>query len=143
MQSISSRIWTRVAVSISYDDNHYTSGTSIITITPRAPPYAYYVHVMIYHRCSQLRYCPILFKVLALNVPICIVRLHFSNFCLSSVADFSNTEVRVPTKAGRTLFLPAWRVMRFGQVVWVWIMVIFWWLFLFSSIEATFIDEQQ
>ena len=23
MQSVSSRIWTRVAVSISYDDNHY------------------------------------------------------------------------------------------------------------------------
>ena len=28
MQSISSRIWTRVAVSISYDDNDYTTGTS-------------------------------------------------------------------------------------------------------------------
>ena len=28
MQSVSSRIWTRVAVSISYDDNHYTTGTS-------------------------------------------------------------------------------------------------------------------
>ena len=28
MQSISSRIWTRVIVSISYDDNHYTRGTS-------------------------------------------------------------------------------------------------------------------
>ena len=27
-QSVSSRIWTRVAVSISYDDNHYTTGTS-------------------------------------------------------------------------------------------------------------------
>ena len=30
MQSASSRIWTRVAVSISYDDNHYTTGTSCI-----------------------------------------------------------------------------------------------------------------
>ena len=29
MQSVSSRIWTRVAVSISYDGNHYTKGTSI------------------------------------------------------------------------------------------------------------------
>ena len=29
MQSVSSRIWTRVAVSISYDDNHYTTNTSI------------------------------------------------------------------------------------------------------------------
>ena len=28
MQSVSSRIWTRVAVSISYNDNHYTMGTS-------------------------------------------------------------------------------------------------------------------
>ena len=28
MQSVSSRIWTRVTVSISYDDNHYTTGTS-------------------------------------------------------------------------------------------------------------------
>ena len=28
MQSVSSRIWTRVGVSISYDDNHYTTGTS-------------------------------------------------------------------------------------------------------------------
>ena len=28
MQSASSRIWTRVVLSISYDDNHYTTGTS-------------------------------------------------------------------------------------------------------------------
>ena len=28
MQSVSSRIWTRFAVSISYDDNDYTTGTS-------------------------------------------------------------------------------------------------------------------
>ena len=27
MQSVSSRIWTRVAVFISYDDNHYTTNT--------------------------------------------------------------------------------------------------------------------
>ena len=30
MQSVSSRIWTRVAVSISYDDNYYTTDTSSI-----------------------------------------------------------------------------------------------------------------
>ena len=30
MQSVSFRIWTHVAVSISYDDNHYTTGTSVI-----------------------------------------------------------------------------------------------------------------
>ena len=28
MQSVSSRIWTRVAVFISYDDNNYTTRTS-------------------------------------------------------------------------------------------------------------------
>ena len=32
MQSVSFRIWNRVAVSISYDDNHYTTGTSIISL---------------------------------------------------------------------------------------------------------------
>ena len=30
MQSVLSRIWTRVAVSISYDDNHYTLGNDRI-----------------------------------------------------------------------------------------------------------------
>ena len=35
MQSVLSRIWTRVAVSISYDDNHYTMGTSQIVIIIR------------------------------------------------------------------------------------------------------------
>ena len=29
MQSVSSKIWTCVAVSISYDDNHYTTGPSL------------------------------------------------------------------------------------------------------------------
>ena len=33
MQSASSRFWTRVAVSISYDDNHYITGTSIYGIS--------------------------------------------------------------------------------------------------------------
>ena len=32
MQSASSRIWTRVAVSISYDDNHYTTVVAICFI---------------------------------------------------------------------------------------------------------------
>ena len=29
MQSVTSRIWTRVAMSISYDDNHYTTGSNV------------------------------------------------------------------------------------------------------------------
>ena len=32
MQLASSRIWTRVAVSIFYDDNHYTTGYPIAAI---------------------------------------------------------------------------------------------------------------
>ena len=49
--------------------------------------------------------CPILFKVLTLNVATCTVCMHFSNFCsLSSVADFSNTETRASTTAGRASF---------------------------------------
>ena len=30
MQSVSSRIWTRVAVSIPYEDNHYTTGIGLL-----------------------------------------------------------------------------------------------------------------
>ena len=30
MQSVSSRIWNRVAVSISYDDNYYTMGIYLV-----------------------------------------------------------------------------------------------------------------
>ena len=62
--------------------------------------------------------CPILFKVLTLNVAICSACLHFSSFCrLSSVADFSNTEARAPTSVGHAPFLPARRAMRFVYVV--------------------------
>ena len=46
--------------------------------------------------------CPILFRVLTLNIAICIVCLHFSSFYLSSVADFSNTEARAPTSAKKS-----------------------------------------
>ena len=35
MQSVSSRVWTRVAVSISYDDDHYTMGIIIIIVINR------------------------------------------------------------------------------------------------------------
>ena len=37
MQSVSSRIWTRVAVSNSYDDNHYTTGTSSLALLVLRP----------------------------------------------------------------------------------------------------------
>ena len=88
--------------------------------------------------------CPILFKVLTLNVAICIVCLHFSSFCcLSSVADFSNTEARAPTSAGRAPFFTRPKSdavcvcglsLGHGYLS----MAV-----LFSSIEATLIEEQQ
>ena len=62
--------------------------------------------------------CPILFKVLTLNVAICSVCFHLSSFCrLSSVADFFNTEARAPTSARRAPLLPARRAMQFVYVV--------------------------
>ena len=71
---------------------------------------------------------PILFKVLASNVDICIVLL--SNFCVcwNSIAEISNTGARVPISARGAPFLPARKSMQFWHVVWVWIMVIFRWL---------------
>ena len=53
MQSVSSRIWTRVAVSISYDYNDYTTGTSMmITINLETPPCIY-----LYISVSRIRLC--------------------------------------------------------------------------------------
>ena len=86
----------------------------------------------------------VLFYLRFLNVTICSVCLHFSSFCrLSSVADFLNTEDRAPTSAGRTPFLTALKSdavcvcglsMGHGYLS----MAV-----LFSSIEATLIEEQQ
>ena len=42
MQSVLSRFWTRVAMSISYDDNHYTTGTFIIMKTKHS------IHILIF-----------------------------------------------------------------------------------------------
>ena len=56
------------------------------------------------------------FKVLMLNVVICILLLHFSNFyfSLSFVADFFNTGSRVPTSAGCIIFFTCTK----GNAVW-------------------------
>ena len=40
IQSVSTRIWTRVAVSISYDDNHSSTGGQT-----KAPSLSYYVWI--------------------------------------------------------------------------------------------------
>ena len=48
MQSVSSRFWTRVAVSISYDDNHYSTGTfkMMISITVSAYLFIYFLKAL-------------------------------------------------------------------------------------------------
>ena len=48
MQSVSSRIWTRVAVFISYGDKHYTTGT---------PKYIY-IYIYIYIPGPATNHCP-------------------------------------------------------------------------------------
>ena len=87
---------------------------------------------------------PIPFKVLTLNVAICIVYLHFSSFCcLSSVADFSNTEARAQTSAGRAPFFTRAKsdaVYICGLSVGHGYLSM---AVLFSSIKANLIDKQQ
>ena len=59
----------------------------------------------------------ILFKVLTLNVAICIICLHFSSFCcLSSVADFSNKRPGLQPQQDAPLFYP--REERCGLCMW-------------------------
>ena len=47
MQSVLSRIWTCGAVSISYDDNHYTTGTSTFPIY-NSLSLSLYIYIYIY-----------------------------------------------------------------------------------------------
>ena len=62
--------------------------------------------------------CPILFKVITLNVAILIVCLHFTNCCcLSSVADFRTLRPGFQPQQDVLLFLPARRARQFGQMV--------------------------
>ena len=85
--------------------------------------------------------CPIVCKVLTLNVAICSVCLHFSSFdCLSSVADFSsqgsNLSMTRPffTRAKSDAVCVCGLSVGHGYLS----MAV-----LFSSIEATVIEEQQ
>ena len=93
--------------------------------------YGYYIC----HDLSPKLSAPV-FKVPTWNVAICIVHLHFGNFCfsLSSVTDFSNTRARATISAGRAPFLPARRAVRFGQVVCVRVMIIIRWLCFYSHL---------
>ena len=55
MQSVLSRIWTRVAVSISYNDNHYTTGTFIFIYIYI---YIYNIYIYIYiNKIDNLIWC--------------------------------------------------------------------------------------
>ena len=51
LQSVSSRIWTRVAMSISYDDNHYTTPRSVfpsIGVSIYISIHCYHIYIYIY-----------------------------------------------------------------------------------------------
>ena len=78
---------------------------------------------------------------MSLFVGVC---MHFSSFCrLSSVADFSNTEARAPTSAGTRPFFTRAKI---DAVCVCGLSVGHGYLsmaVLFSSIEATLIEEQQ
>ena len=56
MQSAASRIWTRVVVSISYDDNHYTTGTSMnmSASVPSSSPCNYFFMLFIHSTNSVI-----------------------------------------------------------------------------------------
>ena len=61
MQSVSSRIWTRVTVSISCDDNHYTTGTlfvlyGISTFVGYSMPNPFYTNKQFYFKQFSLEY---------------------------------------------------------------------------------------
>ena len=66
MQSVSSRIWIRVTVSISYDDNHYTTGTSSFA-------YLNYIYLKGSSRC-------IVASVLGVNIAVSEFELHISHY---------------------------------------------------------------
>ena len=53
MQSVSFRLWTRVAVSMSYDDNHYTTG--MLAIIPRVfHPVIFVIYEKRFYYCFKM-----------------------------------------------------------------------------------------
>ena len=50
MQSVSSSVWTRVAVSMSYDDNHYTTGTSCVFMNNEEHVYIKYISLVLFSK---------------------------------------------------------------------------------------------
>ena len=63
MQSVSSGIWTRVTVSISYDDNHNTTGTSLRDIGYWLLPINYVImrapYFFLASNLAKIRECPL------------------------------------------------------------------------------------
>ena len=93
MQSVSSRIWTRVAVSISYDDNHYTIGTSIFDlllivlmalfrVASRMKRFSFSLKIFLSYPCSSLLVWD--FACFSLEISI---QLFSSHFCFLVIVD--------------------------------------------------------
>ena len=53
MQSVSSRIWTRVAVFISFDDNDYTTWLMVSSLSPHSFSFAILL-CLIYYRLVMI-----------------------------------------------------------------------------------------
>ena len=80
MQSVSSKIWTRVAVSISYNDNHYTTGTLLSYFIAFWP--LIFVHVHLYFQLKALSFY--LSQVMRQNTRSCVrvrIMYHVTAFC--------------------------------------------------------------
>ena len=78
MQSVSSWIWTRVVVSIFYEDNHYTTGTSFM--------YIYiYIYICLYIKDIYIYIYIYIYKIYSLYIFSCLNFNNGRNSKLSSV----------------------------------------------------------
>ena len=95
MQSVSSRIWTRVAVSISCDDNHYITGTAkkeVNGLSRRHPTSksTLYVLMLRIHRISYTKIETFFFFLFYQTKPIFSNTLIFEDSSFANVKTFPN-----------------------------------------------------
>ena len=86
MQSVSSRIWTRVAVFISYDDNNYTTGNE--NIKDHTMPLLFPKLIIIlfyYHLFNNDKYS----KYLKIQNSILNRKIYFDSLVFNSISTFS------------------------------------------------------
>ena len=101
MQSVSSRIWTHVAVSISYDDNHYTTGTSYFILT---------CYISVSTKLTRARFCAITDFCFHIIYPCDIILGGLLYLCIDSLrclaVNTCRTSQQVVSTANLQLSLP-------------------------------------